>query len=1090
MSSKTSIQEGISEGAISLESINLENIKERIAKSKNHQEFSKYVNIIIETPENKEKLISIIKEYLAKLEKFDINDKISVSMIQILAKSFGLDVYMDGLYGRQTQKAVADILKLNQFIEPPILILPLNVDEKNLANYRKGIAEAEAVAKLENEYKELISNPSKKEKFEQSVLACKIDIQNIQFELKGIKKKELKKTVDGKGIINQTNIESTAVNQEKKDGLEVIDTTESKINKILKKSLRATTIDGTYNKIENKIYLTESGNPKSPIIIDLKAKNIDFGSPDFSEILDSLISKEKLNLNNLALPDWTLEKKEGMTKSAKEMIDIWETLGITDIDALAKAQKLRIAISKIDELDINNQFKINLVDKYINGGSDATSRFTEVITVLGKMKEINAIYSDGEIKDLVFGKKIEGTNNNEKGQIYYLIENLTTYKINTIQFIDGLYPIVGCDIVKEEINKEFIKKMANLCKYNKPLYLTIINKFGTDKQSFEKLKSITDNLTFVEEYSKVDFSTLNKDKDEKIGKFLNKMKEGLDNTIMNSSIETAKEIFKNIKNIKEEDNNIMNMMKEYKFDEVMYSRITSKIGNSIISGKTEYGTIYNTLIDFGDADTDVKNLSLDNIKKLDKKGADTFLNSILEGSTRIGDNMQIKKLDKIIGKINTNKNTNNFIKEELKTIVRATLQGIYDINVVVDNLEYVSNFKNFENKEELISKAIKFFFSDVYKQQVQSSPDTPIRMENAPVNFKEAFSKMMISIDKLKGDKDLKIISSTQKFNLLLDLAQGKIKDSKYEGIAASLNELQDKVNKNEIKEEQAKLLADSLISDKLTVSGIQIFESLSDYEKSSITSYEKQIKGCEEHIDKIEKGEDSYIKKGSKDYYDILKLINLSQIEIDKITQNKRPAKKLTEDDYIFTTQEFLKPDNKAKFTIPTEAFQSESIRNDYQNTIEKSLLSGEINKNDVRFIFEKLLVAGNEFNAKFNSLTPIDKQSLFENMITGVLSASITNYKIGEVVTAGTKEDIEKKVSFILDNNSRLAELNTIPNGVNEENYKKMNVVIRESLFAGYIADETKFNKVLEMHKTGKDAKLTSGAQGLYIFAKYGQS
>jgi hypothetical protein len=46
------------------------------------------VNAIIETPENKEKLIAVIKEYLAKLERFDVKNPVAVSMVQMLARSF------------------------------------------------------------------------------------------------------------------------------------------------------------------------------------------------------------------------------------------------------------------------------------------------------------------------------------------------------------------------------------------------------------------------------------------------------------------------------------------------------------------------------------------------------------------------------------------------------------------------------------------------------------------------------------------------------------------------------------------------------------------------------------------------------------------------------------------------------------------------------------------------------------------------------------------------------------------------------------------------------------------------------------------
>ncbi len=117
------------------------------------------------------------------------------------------------------------------------------------------------------------------------------------------------------------------------------------------------------------------------------------------------------------------------------MIDVWSEKRPLDIAEKMKIQKLKNIIKSIDRLDIKEEYKVNLINKYLSDGGDVSSRLNDVIHTLQKMESIL-----GSIPDEIQRKFIKNI------IIDKHIEEFTLFKRNPRQFLDWLTSVFWWDM--------------------------------------------------------------------------------------------------------------------------------------------------------------------------------------------------------------------------------------------------------------------------------------------------------------------------------------------------------------------------------------------------------------------------------------------------------------------------------------------------------------------------------------------------------------------------------------------------------------------------------------------------------------------
>ncbi|EKE28697.1 MAG: hypothetical protein ACD_3C00027G0005 [uncultured bacterium (gcode 4)] len=1026
-----------------IKELTFEKLRDRIIKSRDHTEFSKYIDSLIDIPEAKNKIKNIIKDYLSKLESFDIENKVHVTMVQILARTFWLQVYVDGLYGKQTLTAISDIMKLNRELDPPIINLPV-VDENKLANYRKGKDEQEAVKKLKNEFAEFSKDPQKIESFEKELRSYKVDIQTAQIKVKWL-------TIDTTG------------KPESRKAPEVFESVESKIDKVIKRIFRLSPVEATYNKIENKIYLNENGNPKYPIIIDIWALWLDASSPKFAQELELKLKLHQNSLDDFKLPEWANEKRWDRF-SAADRIEKWEKQIPLDIDTLIKIQKLKNIITKVHESNIDTKYKINLVDKYMYEGWDATGRVIEAISLIEFKNEILLAYPSGNRKFI-----------NERF-LEPILDSYTTFKINTNQYISWIWLLIGWDISKKELNIWYINKISNLLEWKKGLFEEIATSFiKFDKINWsldKKLNNLLDNLSFIKEYSEFDCNSLNPNKDPKLTKFFNDAKIWLDNYVMNWDIKDAKLIFWDIKNGK--INELFNDVVDPKLKNTLITQIWKWIAN--------WSFLYDHLIATIKNAKEIKRyLSENNFKNIDKSKVDKILPIILRGEIDARELPNLNELDDKITSIlaQENKYQNiDYIKQRIEGIFSKIIEWEYGITNVLNNIEKVANFNDFNKHEEIYSRLI----NDLFKNG----------------NFKVFDSEILAmqnNIKSLKEDKSLTVISPEKKYELLLGSSTWLMQIERFDIIVANLHDLQKQFDSWKVTIEEATIIVSSLISDNASVTWDVQWEltyecpNLPEKKQKAFEKSLSNLKDAKKKLEDLSSKDASELTNEDKEDVSFLKdVIKKILLAFTKIWAREIfiKDKKLSTSDYEFIANDFLDK-NSQKYKIPKEAFTSKEIREEYEKVIKTSLLSWEIKEKDVKYIFGELLNVNKWTFKKFMTLSTEDKQALFQNIITGTLS-NFTNSDTMGKKDSGHTLTLESRVNFILDNYNNLDKFNNFPEWVNTIRYKEIVLAIRSSYLSWYLPTNEKFNELLTAFNDKKLSNLSSNtANWLKAFSDY---
>ncbi|EKE29664.1 MAG: hypothetical protein ACD_2C00130G0015 [uncultured bacterium (gcode 4)] len=1021
-----------------IKELTFEKLKDRIIKSKDHTEFSKHIDNLNDIPEAKDKLKNIIKDYLSKLESFDIDNKVSVTLVQILAKTFWLQVYVDGLYGKQTQTAIADIMQLNKGLVPPIINLPI-INEKRLANYRKWKDEEEAVMKLRSEFAEFSKDPKKIELFEKELRSYKVDIQSAQIKLKW-------SAADiGK--------------PESREATEAPESIESRIDKAVKRVFRLSAVEATYNKIENKIYLSENENPKYPVIIDIWALWLDASSSKFSQELELKLKLHQNSLDDFKMPEWAIEKRWDRF-SAAERIEKWEKQIPLDIDTLTKIQKLKNIIIKINELKVESKYKINLIDKYMYEWWDTTGRVLEAIALIEFKNNILASYPPKQ-RDLINNRILDP-----------ILNDFTTFITNKQQFIDAIFMISWWDISKKELDLNHINNISYLFDINESLCWKIRDHFLVDENKKWKLSERLNNLQFIKEYSKFDYNSVNPNKDPKLSKFLAEIKDWLDKCIIKADLVEAKLIFTDIKNGK-----LISLINDID-DSKLKSMVLKQIWTWLAWWKFSYDHL-NAMIK---ESKEIKQyLDESDFKNIDKNKSKRILPNILCWLIDARKLESFKQLDlRITSILNWWVSYPNidYIKEEIDNIFWEIIDWRIDIDKVLNNIETVAKFRDYNQNKEIY----RFLINDLFKNGNFKVYETEI-------------NAMQRNIKSLKEDKSLTVISPEKKYELLLGSSMGLVQKEWFDNIVASLHDLQKQFDTWKITIEDAKVIVESLISNNDSITWDVQWEltyecpNLPEKKQKAFDESLKNLKDAKKKLEDLSNKDASDLTNEDKEDISFLKdVIKKILLVFTKVWAREIfiKDKKLSTQDYEFIANDFLDK-NSQKYKIPREAFANKEIREEYEKAIKISLLSWEIKEKDVKYIFWELLNINKGTFKKFMTLSTEDKQTLFQNVITGTLSNHTNGDMMGKK-NPGHSSTLESKVNFILDNYNNLDKFNNFPEWVNIIRYKEIVLAIRSSFLSWYISTTEKFNDLLSAFNAKKLSNLSSNTGNWFkAFADY---
>jgi DNA polymerase III gamma/tau subunit len=110
------------------------------------------------------------------------------------------------------------------------------------------------------------------------------------------------------------------------------------------------------------------------------------------------------------------------------MLDVWGDKPVLDMSDKLKIQKLKNMVKTIDKLDIKDEYKINLLNKYLSDGSDMSARLNDVIKTLQNLSIIK--------------KQIPDKNKGNFDRILDdLLSDFTLFKSNSKQFLEKINSI-------------------------------------------------------------------------------------------------------------------------------------------------------------------------------------------------------------------------------------------------------------------------------------------------------------------------------------------------------------------------------------------------------------------------------------------------------------------------------------------------------------------------------------------------------------------------------------------------------------------------------------------------------------------------
>lgn len=998
-----------------------------ISDTKDHSELKSRIEKILGVDEWMRKLRDIIKDRFSKIERFDASNKEQVVLLQILATSFGLSVYIDWYYGRQTKVAAEEVLRLNKLMDPPAIILPEWLDDSKLASYRKWAAEKKAVEDLLEDFQKVKNDPEKLKVFEKEVESFKLDIQNL-------KQKHRLETGDIKP--NPT--------KEKKEWAESKDSIPVMLDRILKRLTSLSTIDASYNDKEGKVYLENKANADYPKIFSLSELGLNKSNPDLASLFEKKIAEIIEKTDDFKMPEWASEKRESAVSPA-DRLKSWESEIPKTSDSMAKAMKLKNIIRRVDALKIESKYKMNIIDKFVNSGQDMTARALDVIAVIEKKNDVIKAFWDKW--DDIKRKFIDA-----------LLEYFTTFTITREWFVNALRFLTWSDITKwEDVNERYIGNFKKLLSNE-----IFINKLSRDfaKWKFwtEMLDANNFSFDFIKEYSTFDFASLDKwePKDKLLQNFLRKVKTWLDRYSLNNEVEAAQEIFEMIKTSK-----FIDELQVYKNDPELYKSVLAWIADNLQAGKTSYSTLLSLVRNARSIYGDVKKIDIKNTRIQPSK----MMTVILKWRADISDIKKLWEVDKEITRlINSWKPNSEYIKSSWKTIIDSIIEWTYSSEKVIKNLSKIADFKEFEKHKEIYSKFVVYLFE-----------------KSAPEMFDREILRMQSAIEVLKDDHSLTLMTSEQKFTFLREVAVWRVDFNTFKEIAECIHDVQKKADSWIIPGWQAEMIVTSLISDKETFGSVKPEGNyVTDFSWVSLKKYDaaKRAHDTQELINKKLREYEALGRPLTKDEEADRTSLFRKNDQLNKalekawVVRSFCPAKKLSPEDYKFAAWEYSEKKSKWEYKIPEDIFESKSVREWFENAIGAALMAWEIKKSDAEYMFSKLLNSGSPEFAKFKKFTSSDRQDLMTNIISWKLS-----YDTAWDAWASARW-LEAKMSFMLDNYWELDAFDNYPSWADKTRYKEIVLALRQSFLSWYFTTKERLDLLKKDFNEGKLTNLVSNA------------
>ncbi len=1037
---------------------------------------------IIESDWGKDKLRSICKEAFIAKEGLDLDNKKQVMLLQVLAHTFGLAVYIDGLYWRQTKEALSTILKLNSWLEPPIISLPTNIDEKKLAWYRTWKSEDEAILSLQASFEKKYPDEEAVKRFEKEITNYKLDIQAMKLgstQIKTWEKDDSWSLEDDEMWSGSKKIKK----KESKDSKEWKESTE--LVKFIEKTTHdifiMSTIETTYNQKERMIYIMDAGNPDSPIVVSLDIIESNKWDMKLEDAITATLENAQRILESFEMPAWW-DKKGEWQLSAKKMIDLWSEKRPLDIAEKMKIQKLKNIIKSIDRLDIKEEYKVNLINKYLSDGGDVSSRLNDVIHTLQKMESIL-----GSIPDEIQRKFIKNI------IIDKHIEEFTLFKRNPRQFLDWLTSVFWWDMrwdnIKDSVDDEYFNKINEIYKINFDLADSVFSKQRVNSGNLNwsvNSKIVVENISFIREYS----SFLTSEKIESASwiekEFLKASKAWLDKMVLADRIESAKEYLYNLKATPILDNPILVSLKKLEWNNKdLYEQIRPTIILDLQEWKLPFDYIMSIIENAENVNSNINDISKNISNAHIKKKLDILKESIFKWD--YGQNIleKVKLLDKKISAINSEQGA-WFLENTLKinSLINRAFMWELDLAALADNLEVISHLPIADSPE-------------IYKELIKASLEKGGYFTTSKTPYSEIMSYYVKVINRLK-DWKYDFMSKEQQSWLIHTIAKGDISEARFDSMLRQLDKMKTKIKSWEMKTEDAVKMVDAMMTDKISLNGDKQTEELSKDEEAILRDWTESLKQSKVTIAKLEKAiaspRVSLVQKEQlkKKLEEIRNDANELSYALELIQNKTNSKKKMSSDTADFLLGDYSDKTKADKWhKMPIEIFGNEEAGKEYDKLLGDAMMNGELSSRDVEYVVGTLFNPSSPQYALLKTLSQHDRQIFLNNIATWVVSYEPELCMIDKEKWV-KKKTLSQKVDFILNNFKRLDELNTIPDWVNKVKYSKNIPNIRASFFGGYLASEEALSFKLRTYKSWVLDNMISDwnnweiVQSLYVYYK----